>query len=234
MILVKGGTFQMGSPTGMADERPVHTVTVDDFYMDEHLVTQAEWKKIMGENPAYFSGSPKKGESQTKRPIEHISQYDAFVYCNKRSIAEKMGTRSRRTEQRVGQRRMPLGGERLSAPDRIRMGIRGARWRSRRTKKSGQRRRRKSIVEQKQQRLYDPCRVLKIAVRARLLRSFRKRVGMVLGLVRLLYARRIRKPARCRTHSRQHRPHGARRRMECRSVRLLALLQKLRQPRFPL
>ena len=90
MILVKGGTFQMGSPTGMADERPVHTVTVDDFYMDEHLVTQAEWKKIMGENPAYFSGSPKKGESQTKRPVEHISHYDAFVYCKKRSIAEKL------------------------------------------------------------------------------------------------------------------------------------------------
>ena len=62
MILVKGGTFQMGSPTGMADERPVHTVTVDDFYMDEHLVTQAEWKKIMGVNPAYFSDNPKKGE----------------------------------------------------------------------------------------------------------------------------------------------------------------------------
>ena len=129
---------------------------------------------------------------------------------------------------------MPLGSERLPAPDRIRMGIRSARRRSRRTKKSGERRRRKPIVEQKQQRLHDTCRVFKIAFRARLLRSFRKRMGMVLGLVRLLYGRRIRKPARRRTHSRQHRPHGTRRRMECRSIRLLAVFQKLREPRFPL
>ena len=80
----------MGSATGMADERPLHTVTLDDFYMEDHLVTQSEWKKIMGDNPSYFSANPKKGESQAKRPVEHISQYDAFVYCNKRSIAEKL------------------------------------------------------------------------------------------------------------------------------------------------
>ena len=90
MILVEGGTFEMGSPTGMADERPVHTVTLDNFYMDEHEVTQADWKKVMGINPSYFSDNPEKGESQAKRPVEHISHYDAYVYCNKRSMAEKL------------------------------------------------------------------------------------------------------------------------------------------------
>ncbi|MBP3709594.1 MAG: formylglycine-generating enzyme family protein [Treponema sp.] len=90
MIFVKGSTFEMGSPTGMADERPLHTVTLDDFYMEDHLVTQSEWKKIMGVNPAYFSANPQKGESQVKRPVEHVSHYDALVYCNRRSIAEKL------------------------------------------------------------------------------------------------------------------------------------------------
>lgn len=90
LILIKGGTFEMGSATGMADERPLHTVTLDDFYMEDHPVTQAEWKKIMGDMPAYFVNERQKGEQQAKRPIEQISQYDAFVYCNKRSIAEKL------------------------------------------------------------------------------------------------------------------------------------------------
>lgn len=90
MILVKGGTFQMGNPTGMADEQPVHEVTLDDFYIDDHLTTQAEWRKIMGTNPSYFQSNVKKGESQVKRPVERISQYDCFVYCNLKSLAEKL------------------------------------------------------------------------------------------------------------------------------------------------
>ena len=69
MILVKGGTFQMGSPTGMADERPVHTVTVDDFYMDEHLVTQAEWKRSWGKTPHIFPAARKKANRRQNVPL---------------------------------------------------------------------------------------------------------------------------------------------------------------------
>jgi formylglycine-generating enzyme len=90
MILVEGSTFQMGSATGMADERPVHTVTLDNFYMAEHEVTQSEWKKIMGNNPSYFSDNPFSGETQSRRPVEHISHYDVYVYCNRRSMAENL------------------------------------------------------------------------------------------------------------------------------------------------
>jgi len=48
MIFVKGGTFLMGSNSGKDDEKPVHTVTVSDFYMGEFEVTQALWQEVMG------------------------------------------------------------------------------------------------------------------------------------------------------------------------------------------
>ncbi len=48
LVLVSGGTFKMGSnipdPDGLGDEKPVHTVTVTDFYIGETEVTVAEYQ----------------------------------------------------------------------------------------------------------------------------------------------------------------------------------------------
>jgi formylglycine-generating enzyme required for sulfatase activity len=54
MVYVKGGCYQMGNTfdTGGPEEKPVHEVCVDDFYMGKHEVTQGQWKKIMGSNPS--------------------------------------------------------------------------------------------------------------------------------------------------------------------------------------
>ncbi|HXD29707.1 MAG TPA: formylglycine-generating enzyme family protein [Pyrinomonadaceae bacterium] len=43
MVLIKGGTFLMGTDDGMAYEGPAHAVTVNSFWMDEHEVTVAEF-----------------------------------------------------------------------------------------------------------------------------------------------------------------------------------------------
>jgi len=53
MVFIKGGCFQMGDIFGVgdSDERPVHKVCVDDFYLGEHEVTQGDWKEVMGNNP---------------------------------------------------------------------------------------------------------------------------------------------------------------------------------------
>jgi formylglycine-generating enzyme required for sulfatase activity len=87
MIKVQGGTFDMGSLTGMADERPVHSVTLSDFLIEDHTVTQKEWTELMGSNPSYFT-IDSGGEHASQRPVERVSQYDGFIYCNKRSIKE--------------------------------------------------------------------------------------------------------------------------------------------------
>ena len=49
MVFVKGGTFQMGSNDGNDDEKPVHTVTVSDFWMGKYEVTVAEFEKFIVE-----------------------------------------------------------------------------------------------------------------------------------------------------------------------------------------
>jgi formylglycine-generating enzyme required for sulfatase activity len=47
MVWIPGGTFEMGSDSGPhKDERPVHEVTVDGFWMDETEVTNAQFQKF--------------------------------------------------------------------------------------------------------------------------------------------------------------------------------------------
>ncbi|OOQ57708.1 formylglycine-generating enzyme family protein [Mucilaginibacter pedocola] len=44
MVLIKGGTYTMGAiDSTFTDARPLHSVTVGDFLMDEHEVTNAEF-----------------------------------------------------------------------------------------------------------------------------------------------------------------------------------------------
>jgi len=52
-IFVKGGCFEMGDifGDGDPDEKPVHQVCVDDFYLGKYEVTQGQWDKVMG-NPS--------------------------------------------------------------------------------------------------------------------------------------------------------------------------------------
>lgn len=79
-VLIKGGSFQMGSPDSeawrSADETQ-HLVTVSDFYMSKYELTQKEYEEITGSNPSNFSGED--------LPVENISWLDAVAYCNARS-----------------------------------------------------------------------------------------------------------------------------------------------------
>ncbi len=47
MALVPAGPFEMGSETGSDDEQPVHTVTLDDFYIDQFEVTNAQYAECL-------------------------------------------------------------------------------------------------------------------------------------------------------------------------------------------
>ena len=79
-VLIKGGSFQMGSPESeawrSADETQ-HLVTVSDFYMSKYELTQKEYEEITGHHPSNFSGE--------NLPVENISWLDAVAYCNARS-----------------------------------------------------------------------------------------------------------------------------------------------------
>jgi formylglycine-generating enzyme required for sulfatase activity len=78
-VLVKGGCYQMGDTfgDGNTEEIPSHKVCVSDFYIGKHLVTQGQWKAVIGSNPSEF----KEGGDQC--PVEQISWNDARNFIQK-------------------------------------------------------------------------------------------------------------------------------------------------------
>jgi len=80
MVLISGGTFQMGSPSNEADRKDnekQHQVTVGSFYMGKYEVTQKEYQEVMGMNNSYFNGD--------NLPVENVNWYQAVNYCNRLS-----------------------------------------------------------------------------------------------------------------------------------------------------
>ena len=49
MVFVAGGAFAMGDERFYPEERPVRHVEVDGFWMDEHPVTAAEFRRFARE-----------------------------------------------------------------------------------------------------------------------------------------------------------------------------------------
>src|SRR5438105_3813571 len=47
MTWIPTGVFFMGSEDGQADERPVHRVTMDGFWIDRTAVTNAQFEKFV-------------------------------------------------------------------------------------------------------------------------------------------------------------------------------------------
>lgn len=47
MVWIPGGTFLMGSNDFYPEERPAHRVSVDGFWMDQHPVTNAEFRRFV-------------------------------------------------------------------------------------------------------------------------------------------------------------------------------------------
>ncbi|WP_417915306.1 formylglycine-generating enzyme family protein [Candidatus Electronema sp. JM] len=79
LVYVPGGCFQMGSPEseqGREDAEKLHEVCVDGFWMGKTEVTQGQWQKVMGSNPAEFQ----KGDDY---PVEQVSWDDAQDFIKK-------------------------------------------------------------------------------------------------------------------------------------------------------
>ena len=95
MAWVPGGTFRMGSDDFYPEERPVHRVTVDGFWMDEHPVTNAEFRRFVratgyqtvaerAPNPADYPGADPAllvpGSLVFQRPRQRVSVSDYRVW----------------------------------------------------------------------------------------------------------------------------------------------------------
>lgn len=104
LVLIPKGTFTMGSPESEQvgelsrelDESQ-HEVTISkDYYLGVYEVTQAQYKKVMGENPSEFQGNklamlhPQTGQrakeiDSSNHPVEMVSWQDAVKFCQRLS-----------------------------------------------------------------------------------------------------------------------------------------------------
>lgn len=77
MVLVEGGTFEMGGMEVYGeqcypDEFPRHTVSLNDYYIAQYEVTQELYEFVMGYNPSHFEGD--------SLPVDNISWVDAKTF----------------------------------------------------------------------------------------------------------------------------------------------------------
>jgi formylglycine-generating enzyme required for sulfatase activity/predicted Ser/Thr protein kinase len=95
MILVPAGEFEMGYAFGDEDERPVHTVYLDDFYLDQYEVTNARYAECVEarrcDPPEYdtsllrrgflFQNSYYENRLYNRFPVVYVRWYMADAYC---------------------------------------------------------------------------------------------------------------------------------------------------------
>jgi len=85
-VWIPPGSFRMGSPPGEPEDvrpAPVHEVRLTHgFWMARTEVTQAEWQRVMGDNPSWFP------ECGPRCPVERVNWYDV------RSFIERLRQRS--------------------------------------------------------------------------------------------------------------------------------------------
>jgi formylglycine-generating enzyme required for sulfatase activity len=82
MVLVEGGTFSMGGSDSESsnDEKPVHQVYVDAFYMDTYEVTVAQYRKFCNATGRAMPQAPSRTWIDDN-PIVNVSWDDANAYA---------------------------------------------------------------------------------------------------------------------------------------------------------
>ena len=84
LVLVRGGTFIMGSPESEAQrerDETRHQVTILDFRMATREVTRKEYRELMGTVPGAST-------EEDRLPVTDVSWHDAVKFCNARSLKE--------------------------------------------------------------------------------------------------------------------------------------------------
>jgi formylglycine-generating enzyme required for sulfatase activity len=88
MVLVPGGTFTMGNDEGQAAERPAHQVRLSTYYIDQHEVTNRQFRLFLHET--HYRGQP-PGKWLTdvaaraepdNLPVVRVNFHDAEAFSN--------------------------------------------------------------------------------------------------------------------------------------------------------
>lgn len=78
------GSFVMGNPAAKStlflSETPHKTTITKSFYIGCYQVTQAQFQKVMGENPSWFRSGAETPDT-SNHPVESVSWYQAYAFC---------------------------------------------------------------------------------------------------------------------------------------------------------
>ncbi len=100
LVLIPGGTFQMGAqkededgpnydPQAESDESPVHEVTLSPFFLSKYECTQAEWKAMTGGlDPSQHKAGQTIGDKPLtgRNPVEQISWEDCDLWLSRNRL----------------------------------------------------------------------------------------------------------------------------------------------------
>ncbi len=100
MVYVPAGSFMMGSEGGGSDEKPVHEVLLDEFWIDQTEVTNSQYAELLSEAGnqeeggvtwLYMGGSNDQIEEENgvfvarsefaEHPVINVTWYGAKAYC---------------------------------------------------------------------------------------------------------------------------------------------------------
>ena len=89
MALIPAGPFEMGRKDGDNNEKPVHTVMLDDFYIDQYEVTNVGYAECVDANtctpPLHLNSNSREnyyGNYQYDGyPVVYVSWDNAQTYC---------------------------------------------------------------------------------------------------------------------------------------------------------
>jgi formylglycine-generating enzyme required for sulfatase activity len=89
LVPIAKGKFQMGSGVqeeGYRFKEPRHEVTLTrDYYLGAFEVTQAQYSKLMGNNPSKFQGDMIANVDSSNHPVDQASWEDAVEFCKRLS-----------------------------------------------------------------------------------------------------------------------------------------------------
>ena len=83
MVYVPAGDFVMGSETGDADEKPVHTVYLDAYWIDKYEVTNAQYKQCVADGGCVQPSNTTlyKDSNYSYYPVVYVDWNEAKDYC---------------------------------------------------------------------------------------------------------------------------------------------------------
>lgn len=94
MVCIPGGLFWMGSDSGEIDERPLHRVELDTFYIDVVPITNAFYAQFLTQTahrtPKYWN-DPRC--NHPRQPVVGVSFDDALAFCQWRSKKDTLSYR---------------------------------------------------------------------------------------------------------------------------------------------